>query len=144
MTVKQASVIFGISEKEVRKRNRDNMILNSYKEGRVIVIPESTRIIPSKKSIRAFLIQILKFKNNSSIVISHSLWNDNNSLLILSDYLFKMGLIDRCEDFKDHNDFFRNVKLTDDGISFALNNNVFSCYINNLFNFSEINFIKIG
>ena len=60
MTVKEASVIFKLEEKEIRKRNSDSMILGVGKIGRNIFIPDDTKIIPSKLEIKAFLVQIIK------------------------------------------------------------------------------------
>ena len=44
MTVKEASIRFNLNEKEIRKRQRDNMIIGIRKDGRSVVIPDNTEI----------------------------------------------------------------------------------------------------
>ena len=73
MTVKEASIRFDLDEKEIRKRQRDNMIIGIRKDGRSVVIPDNTEIIPSKSEVRSFLFQILKKRNNVETIISRSL-----------------------------------------------------------------------
>lgn len=76
MTIREASKKFNLEEKEIRNRQRNDMIPGIYKEGKNIVIPDNTEIIPSKKEIQSFLLQILKYRNNNNIVISRKLCPD--------------------------------------------------------------------
>mgnify|MGYP000130445727 CR=1 FL=1 len=80
MTVKEASIRFDLDEKEIRKRQRDNMIIGIRKDGRSVVIPDNTEIIPSKSEVRSFLFQILKKRNNVETIISRSLCPTTSSL----------------------------------------------------------------
>ena len=49
MTIKEASVKFNLEVQEIRRRKRDDMILGVRKDGRKIIIPDDTVLIPSKK-----------------------------------------------------------------------------------------------
>lgn len=51
MTTKEASRIFHIDEREIRKRYGDGMIIAAYKDGNFIVVPDETEIIPSKQEV---------------------------------------------------------------------------------------------
>lgn len=68
MTVKEASVLFKRSEREIR----DNIafVKGAYKEKRKWVLPDDLRLFVNKLEIQAFLVQILKYKNNQGIIIS--------------------------------------------------------------------------
>lgn len=122
MTVKEASVIFKLEEKEIRKRNSDSMILGVGKIGRNIFIPDDTKIIPSKLEIKTFLFQIIKYKNNSDMIMPRNMCPCREHLEVLADYLYKKGLIGNYKKFVDEKGFFDNVKLTDEGISFVFGN----------------------
>jgi hypothetical protein len=119
MTVKEAEEKFGISEKEIRKRKTDGMIHGAKNVNGRIVIPDDTVIIPSKKDIQTFLLQILKYKNNNGFTISRSLCPDAKSLKAVMEYLYNMGFIGEYIFNKDIRSVFNNVSLTDDGIEFV-------------------------
>ena len=118
MTVKEASHIFNLDEKEIRKRKQDDMIIGVRKDGKLIFIPDDTKIIPSKIEIKAFLLEIIKYKNNDKIVLYRSLCPDCESLIAVAEYLNKKGFIGKYDYFNNADDFFDEVKLTDKGIEF--------------------------
>lgn len=132
MTVKEASVIFKLEEKEIRKRNSDSMILGVGKIGRNIFIPDDTKIIPSKLEIKAFLFQIIKYKNNSAMIMPRNMCPCREHLEVLAEYLYKKGFIGKYKEFSDERGFFDNVKLTDEGINFVFGNLLITKAQNNL------------
>jgi hypothetical protein len=93
MTTKQASITFKLDEKEIRKRNKEGMIIGSTKEKGLIIIPDETKILPSKVQIQSFLFQIFKYKNNPAIVISRHMCPTIEHLKILAEYLYSKGYI---------------------------------------------------
>lgn len=123
MTIKEASKKFNLDEEEIRKRKRDNMILGVYKDGRNVIIPDDTEIIPSKKDIQSFLLQILKYRNNINTVISRKLCPDKSTLDALMRYLFKRGFIGTYDELFSDDDLFSKVQLTDEGFEYIFSEN---------------------
>ena len=68
MTVYEASEMFHLDEKEVRKNYRARMIIGARNINGKVYIPDDTSITPSKKDIQSFLFQILQKKNNKDYV----------------------------------------------------------------------------
>lgn len=123
MTTKQASITFKLDEKEIRKRNKEGMIIGSTKEKGLIIIPDETKILPSKVQIQSFLFQILKYKNNPAIVISRHMCPTIEHLKILAEYLYSKGYIGEYKPFVTINSFFDNVQVTEEGIRCIFDNN---------------------
>ena len=73
MTVREASEMFHIDEKEVRKNYKARMIIGAANINGKVYIPDDTTIIPNKKDIQSFLFQILQKKNNKDYVFSRKL-----------------------------------------------------------------------
>lgn len=119
MTIKEASVKFKIDEKEIRKRQREGMIIGIRKEGKSVIVPDDTEIIPSKRDIKSFLLQILKQRNNATTIISRGLCPDEKTLRSLLKYLYKRGLIGEYDETISDNDLIKQVKLTDEGLSYV-------------------------
>ena len=117
MTTKEASIKFKLDMKEVQQRVRDQMITVTH-DGRKIVIPDDTKMIPSKKEIQSFLFQILKFKNNPSITVSRVLCPDETSLSIVMEYLYQHGFIGEYRFNSDIQQLFQDISLTESGFTF--------------------------
>lgn len=113
MTIKQAVETFKLDEKIIRKSIKDGM-LEKRKVGRTIDISNDTKFIPIKNDIRAFLFQILRYKNNNSLPISRRMCPDAISLRFLFEYLYKRGYICEYEFTEDITLLFRNTMLTDE------------------------------
>lgn len=122
MTTAEARTRFNIDEKELRKRIDTDMVIGIRKEGRKFVIPDDTLIIPSKMEIVAFLLQILKYKNNPSITISRGLCPSEDSLKAVLKYLYLRGFIGEYVYSKSLHSTFDTISLTDSGISYILGN----------------------
>ena len=120
MTTKEASRIFHIDEKEIRKRYGDGMIIAAYKDGNFIVVPDETEIIPSKQEVKSFLLQLIKIKNNSTYVVSRSMCPDMDTLKALLRYLYQRGMIGKYEEVSSEAEMLVNVQLTDDGFAYVL------------------------
>ncbi len=128
MTIKEASVLFNLDEKEIRKRKNNGMIIGVRKDGRAVVIPNETVIIPSKKDIQSFLLQIIRYKNNPHISLSRKICPDQRSLCAVMQYLFLRGFIgELCDtDNKSIDTLFAEVELTDEGINYIMGNGVYN------------------
>ena len=120
MTTKEASRIFRIDEKEIRKRYREGMIIAAYKDGNFIVVPDETEIIPSKQEVKSFLLQLIKIKNNNTYVVSRSMCPDMDTLKALLHYLYQRGMIGKYEEASSEAEMLANVQLTDDGFAYVL------------------------
>ncbi len=118
MTTNQASAIFGIDPKEVRKRIKDNMV-NYTRERRIYIIPDNTKILPSKQQIQAFLFQIIKYKNNPNIVISRNLCPNEETLKAVVEYLYNNGYIGDYSFESDIVKLFDGIMLTDKAFDFV-------------------------
>lgn len=119
MTVKEASIHFNLEEKEIRKRYNAKMIIGARKDGKCIVIPDNTEVIPSKAEIKAFLLQIIKQRNNPNHVMSRGLCPDLESLKCLLKYLYNRGLIGGYKDCMSAEEMLSNIQLTEEGFSFV-------------------------
>ena len=70
MTVREASEMFHIDEKEVRKNYKDRMIIGATNINGRVYIPDDTTIIPNKKKAFCFkyykrkIIKIMYFQEN--------------------------------------------------------------------------------
>lgn len=118
MTTKEAAKKFNLEEGEIRKRRKDEMILDAHKEGRYIVIPDETEIIPSKKSIQSFLLQILKNRNSGNYTFSRSLCPTDRELRVLLDYLYRRGLIGCYDTENPERALCEEISLTEEGIEY--------------------------
>lgn len=119
MTIKEASVKFHLDEKEIRARKKDNMIIGVSNDGKNIVIPDDTILIPSKKDIQSFLLQIVKYKNNKSIVISRAMCPQKEQLQAIMIYLYNRGFIGNFTFSEEIENLFDNVQITDNGFDFV-------------------------
>lgn len=120
MTIKEASAKFKLDEKEIRARKNENMIIDVHNDGKRVVIPDDTILIPSKKDIQSFLLQIIKYKNNNSIVISRELCPEKEQLQAVMIYLYKRGFIGNFTFSEEIKTLFDNVQITDSGFDFVL------------------------
>lgn len=118
MTMKEAAKKFNLDEKELRNRRKAEMILGVHKEGRYIVIPDETEIIPSKQSIQTFLLQILKKKNNEGYIFPRNLCSDKKDLAALLHYLFVRGFIGEYDTENPETVLHGEVCLTEEGIEY--------------------------
>lgn len=118
MTTKEASRCFRMDAKEVRKRFRDGMIIDAYKDGNYIIVPDETEVIPSKQEIKSFLLQIIKLKNNDAYVISRGLCPDITTLKILIRYLYKRGIIGNYDESLPAAELLASIQLTDTGFAY--------------------------
>lgn len=119
MTTGEASEKFNLDEKEIRARKNDNMIIGAYNKRRRIVIPDDTILIPSKKDIQSFLLQIIKYKSNNSIVISRALCPGRDQLQAVMIYLYERGFIGNFTFSEEIKSLFDNVQITDSGFDFV-------------------------
>lgn len=118
MTVKEASIQFNLDEKEIRARKKDNMIIGVRKDGKNVVIPNDTILIPSKKDIQSFLLQIVKYKNNKSIAISRAMCPQKDQLQAIMIYLYNRGFVGEFIFSEDIEALFDNIQITDSGFDF--------------------------
>lgn len=119
MTIKEASVKFNLDEKEIRARKKDNMIIGVRNDGKNVVIPDDTILIPSKKDIQSFLLQIIKYKNNKSIPISRAMCPQKEQLQAIMIYLYNRGFIGNFTFSEDIEILFDNIQITDSGFDFV-------------------------
>ena len=122
MTVKEASVKFGKSEKQIR-RIIDDELLEHSRNGRNIIIPDDTEIIISKIEVQSFLWQIVAYKNNNHCVISRELCPELSQLQVLTKFLYQHGFIGEYSEYSTGDDFFEKVQLTDRGLKYVLDKN---------------------
>ena len=120
MNTKEAAEKFKLDIQEVRNRKDDGMILGARTVTGRIVIPDDTVIIPSKQDIQAFLLEILKFKNNPSTTVSRKLCPDEESLRSVVEYVYKRGFIGEFEFQSSISSLFQNLSLTDEGLAYVI------------------------
>ena len=120
MNTKEAAEKFKLDIQEVRNRKNDGMILGARTVKGRIVIPDDTVIIPSKQDIQAFLLEILKFKNNPSTTVSRKLCPDEESLRCVVEYVYKRGFIGEFEFQSSISSLFQKLSLTDEGVAYVI------------------------
>ena len=120
MTVREASEMFHIDEKEVRKNYRARMIIGAANINGKVYIPDDTTIIPNKKDIQSFLFQILQKKNNKDYVFSRKLCPDRETLFCLVEYLYRRGFIGEYKFNDDVDSLLETVMLTSEGLEFVM------------------------
>ena len=109
MTTQEASRKFSMEEQAVRKCYKDGMIINAYKDGRYIMIPNDTILIPSRKDVQSFLLQIIKYKSNKSITISRVMCPHSEQLQAIMAYLYMRGFIGEYSFSEDIKVLFDNT-----------------------------------
>lgn len=146
MTTAEACSRFKLDKKELQKRIKEDMVLGIHKEGRFLVIPDETKIIPSKTNIMSFLFQIVKYKNNPSTTVSRALCPTDDGLRAVMEYLYKRGFIGTYEFSPYIPDLFASATLTDEGLTYMLGkttseklNGDITNYINLNLNLSVVN-----
>lgn len=117
MTVKEASILFGKDESRIRESIKEGMVPGIRKAKGRYVIPDDTKIIPSKMDIRFFLLEVIKFKNNPNVVISRSSFPDVDSLSALLELVYRLGFIGEYSlNDMDVQTAFKVIQLTDKGL----------------------------
>ena len=123
MTTKEAAERSNKTVAQIRQAIHDKFLEGAIQNGKY-VIPDDTPIIIIKQEVQAFLLQILKFKNNEYTVISRSLCPELEKLRVLSEYLYKKGFIGYVGRFDTEKEFFSKAQLTDEGFALATENAV--------------------
>ena len=116
MTTKDAEKVFLIKEREIRKLCKEKKIKGVNKIKGKYDIPDDTVMIITDEMARAFLYQLLKYKNNPGIVISSAGCDDEQKVEIWRDYLIDQGLTSKCDKKLVIKDLLDSVQLTDKGL----------------------------
>ena len=116
MTTKKASEIFNIPERKIRKLCQQNKIHGVSKPNGRYEIPDSTSIIITDDNARAFLYQLIKYKNNPGLVLSVAGLDTETKRLEWHMYLLEQGLIGQCEFCPDLRELLTRMVLTDKAI----------------------------
>ncbi len=82
-------------------------------------IPNDTLMIISDENAKAFLFQLLKYKNNPGLVLAAFGCNDEKKLEIWRDYLINQGFVSNCNKQNNLKDFLNAIQLTDKGLEFV-------------------------
>ena len=120
MNTKEAAEKFKLDIQEVRNRKDDGMILGVRTVKGRIIIPDDTAIIPSKQDIQAFLLEILKYKNNPGTTVSRKLCPDEESLRTVVEYAYRRGFIGEYEFQSSISNLFQSLSLTDEGLAYVI------------------------
>jgi hypothetical protein len=120
MTLKDAAKKFCLDEKEVRKRKEDGMVLGVRKEKGHIHIPDDTQVIPPKTAVQAFLLQILKNKNEQPSLAAETLCPNDEKRKVLLEYLCKRGLINRNTAWVGEEYCLAAFNLTEAGLNYVV------------------------
>lgn len=120
MTTKQASDTFCIPVRTIRDLCRQNKIADVVKNGREYIIPDDTPVIITDDKAKAFLLQLLKFKNNPDIVLSQCGIDSEQKGRTFLRYLLSQNLIGECDYCDDYRQLLRNMQITDHGFDFLL------------------------
>lgn len=142
MTTKEATKKFGISEREIRKLASAGKIKNAKKVNEVYIIPDDIPIIITDKMARAFLLTILKLKNNPHLVLSTREIEDKKICRAWYDYMLEQELVGDCKFSSDPQKLLRRMQLTEKGIEQVVGKkellHINSIQLSPTFNFSNV------
>lgn len=144
MTTKDAAKKFNLSERKVQKLAKEQKIVGADKINGVYVIPDDVFLVTDEMA-RAFLLKILRLKNNSHEVLSTNDLIDKSNIHIWHTYMQKQGLVGDCDCFDDPRQLLENMQLTEKGWSFVLGSKTFSLLkIENLNVNLQISALSVG
>ncbi len=129
MTTKQASEIFNMDRRTIQQLCKEGKIHGVRKVKNQYEIPDETAMIITDEDARAFLWQLLKFKNNPDIVLEESLADTNAKLNTWHNYLIEQGLVGSCEYANKLKELLERMKLTDKGFAMVVGKKVRSIHI---------------
>ena len=115
MTTKEAADCFNLNERVVRTLCKENKIHGVTKINGKYVIPDESIMIITDENAKAFLLQLLKFKNNSDMTLSSAGADTEDKLRTWLEYLISQGLIGFCEFSPDYRTLLTRMSLTDKG-----------------------------
>lgn len=116
MNTKEASAIFNIPEKELRRLCKENKVSGAKLVKGKYEIPDDTLMIITDENAKAFLFQLLKFKNNPDLVLSYKGFDTVEKRHIWHSYLLNQGFISLCSFIGDTRNWLNNMTITDDGL----------------------------
>ncbi|MDO4492441.1 MAG: helix-turn-helix domain-containing protein [Clostridia bacterium] len=120
MTTKEAAEKFGISNKTVSKLCSENKIHGVEKINGKYRIPDETEMIITDDAAKAFLIQVLKLKNNPDITLPVAGYETEEKKKVWYGYLLNQGLIGECALCADAGQWMQGMSLTDKGLETIL------------------------
>ena len=97
MTAKEASEKFHISERAIRKLAQERKIVGVQKVMRCYILPDETPIIITDSMARAFLLKVLRVKNNPNEIISTHELRDATISRAWYDYVLTQEVVGDCE-----------------------------------------------
>ena len=115
MTTKEAAEHFNLSEKVVRTLCKEKKILGVTKPNGKYLIPDNTVMIVTDENARAFLLQLVKYKNNPGIILSNAGADTEEKLHTWHEYLLSQGLVGPCEFSANYRTLLDGMSLTDKG-----------------------------
>lgn len=130
MTTKEASTNFNIPEKIIRALCKEGKIKGAKKENGKYEIPNGTVMIITDETARAFLYQLLKYKNNPELVLSSAGCDSEQKMEVWQEYLVNQGLVSYCEKKKKLKDLLDAVQITDKGLQFLFGKNSYNILVN--------------
>lgn len=147
MTVNEACELFGKDKREIYQCLKEKMVPKARKVKNKWIIPDGTKIIPSKMDIQCFLLEVLKFKNNPKVVVSRSLFPDEESLKILLEYVYNKGLIGEYSlSSFEVSQALSSIKMTEQGFDWLLgkSNQTLSSHQISIFQINVTNNFQAG
>jgi hypothetical protein len=134
MTTKQAADNFNMEEREIRKLCKEGKIHGVRKVKNRYEIPDETVMIITDENARAFLWQLLKFKNNPSIILEESFADTDEKLSAWYTYLTEQGLAGGCGYVGKLKELLKKMQLTEKGFATIAGKTAHSIHIEPHFN----------
>ncbi len=127
MNVKEASASFHIPESTIRKLCKENKIPGVRKEkGTGYIIPGNTKMIITDQVAKAFLWQLLRYKNNNGIVLCVASWDTPEKLEMIRSHLIKQNWVGNCKPSDSLPALLNEMQITDEGWKFLLGEKTFA------------------
>ena len=116
MTTKEAAERFDIKERIIQKLASEGKIAGTQKVRGCYEIPNDTAIIITDQMARAFLLKLLKLKNNPGELVSTYDLLDEKISRTWYRYLLEQEVIGDCEYTPDPRELMLRMKLTNKGL----------------------------
>ncbi len=130
MTTKEAEGSFNIPEKAIRKLCKEGKIKGAKKINGKYEIPNDMVMIITDEAARAFLYQLLKYKNNPELILSSAGSDDEQKIELWREYLINQGLVSKCGKKKQLKDLLDAIQITDKGLEFLFGKNSYKILVN--------------
>ena len=125
MTTKEAAERFNLSERTIRRLANEGKIIGACKVEGSYEIPDDTPIIITEKMARAFLLKVLKLRNNPNLIVSTQELSSEVMSRVWYQYMLRQELVGDCEYTSEPRKLLLRMQLTEKGMEQVIGKKTF-------------------